>query len=272
MLKSKLAKEMLENAFSVRDVAEELELPKGFIEKISKTIRREESAKGNPRIRYMNRPYEEALEKEDDNESLVDSGWIVKLRRKLLKQKIELDMMHEIGLLNDGNGHRQQIDIQRLLELRIVSGGEKSTAAELTAFATGLMPLVVASQKKETDDPISVFGKLQQIQTQGIEAYKSVQAQALAAAKSEADKGFVKEVVSKVASAAEPILKGFLNKPPAVPVPSPEIPGSMEIQQGALETLNLNEGQILATSGEATPPLDVGGYSNLRGKTIVERE
>ncbi len=159
MLKTKSAREMLETGFTVRDVAEELKLPKGFVEKISKTIRREEVTASSARAENMARPYKYANEKlkksEDDDESLLDSGWILKMQRKLMKMKIEQDMMKRMGLLGDdnNNGGAGKLDLQQLLLAKIVSGGESLGAKELTEFASALKNLF---SPNSTQDPFGL--------------------------------------------------------------------------------------------------------------------
>jgi hypothetical protein len=270
-LKAQVAKELLASGFSIRDTSSETGLPKGAVERLSKEMRREESQKGgNPRTQFMNKPYEYAVKKleeaDDEDESLLDSGWFLKTQKKLLKMKFEMDMMKKMGLLGDDNNNGGDINVQKLLELKIVSSGGSTPASDLTAFAQaliGLKDLIAAGNK----DPIDSFSKLENIKQAGIQNFKDLQQQAYVQAQQNANRGLLGEALNAVSPLAAKILSGQPRPPP--PPPS-EIPGPMPLPnqtsppEGSLgDIISVETPQDLESLRLPTvEPGDATGYSN----------
>jgi hypothetical protein len=256
--KAKVAAEMLEAGWSVRDTAQELKLPKGFIEKISRKLKTE-SAGGasDARKEYLAKPYEYGLKKlqEEEGESLLESGWLEKTQRKIWKLKIEQDMMRKAGLIGGDGDNGSRINLNEILLAKVVSSGGNTSAQELASFAAALKSLFSPSQPT---DPIETFAKLQNITNQGVAQYKEVQAQAFQQAKEQANKGLIHEALETVS----PLIKNITTKPP---VPVPQVPPPMTVNP---ESLELPQGEIIgAISTEEAEQLSKVGLNDNMGYT-----
>lgn len=277
--KSKVAAELLESGYSVRETASELDLPKAFVEKISKQARRERPT--DARQKYLARPFELANEKfseadEEEGQSLLESGWLEKTQRKIWKLKIEQQMMRQAGLIGgDGeNSGGSKINLQEILLAKIVASGGTTGAQELASFAASLKSLF-AQPAQTQPDPLDTFAKLQQIENQGVEKFSQLQTRAFEVAKSQVDRGFVKELVEKAVDVGQKILVKP-SPPPLPPLPT-EIPAPMPIENLSLEPQLEAVGPVenFPVIRNATQvPLENSnsiGYSNLRDPYRAKR-
>lgn len=263
----KIAAEMLASGFSVRETAAELQLPKSRVEKISKQTERE--TRTNERQEYLNKPYEEMNRKmseieEEKEDSLLASGWVEKTYRKLLRMKIESDMMRKMGLLgNDGeNNGGSRINVQELLLVKLAASGGQSSAEELSKFASAMKSLFAPQQT----DALDTFAKLQEIETKGVEKFKQAQAEI----ESKVSQKNTTNLVEKLVSEGARVASSFLSKPPSVPNLPP--PTSLLTSQ-VVEPNTIVEAvpSALETASEIQQTVDNSalGYTNLNKPSKV---
>lgn len=264
--KAKVAAEMLEAGWSIRDTAQELKLPKGFVEKISRKLRTESvGATSDARKEYLAKPYEYGLKKlqEEDGESLLESGWLEKTQRKIWKLKIEQDMMRKAGLIDgDGDsGNGSRINLNEILLAKVVASGGNTSAQELASFAAALKTLFAPQPGQ---DPLQFYATIKNLENQSIQQARTLESEAYARAKADNDRGLVHEVVDKVAPALGDVAKGLMNAAvrPQIPQPAPlsSIPSPLQIPEGEILSMGKTELESLNLPNTASNE----GYSNLQ--------
>jgi hypothetical protein len=282
LLKLKVAAEMLQSGWAIRDVSTELRLPKGTVEKISKTLRKETSS--DLRKQYLDKPYQWAKEKlesadeEGESESLLESGWFERMQRKIWKMKIEADLMRRAGLLGDGgDGDRNssRINLNEILLAKVVASGGSTSAQELANFAAALKGLFAPQQSQ---DPLQFYATIKNLENQSIQQNRVIETEAYRRAKADADRNILSDVVNKAVGVAEPLIKNVFTRP-SIPNPTPvapagQIPGPETLDLQALRQGLLPEGEVLMMNPAEN--IDLGlGYSNLdsiRRKTKLVQE
>jgi hypothetical protein len=273
--KAKMASELLSVGYSVRDVAVQTGLPKGFVEKLSKKVRSESDSTTtttDAKKEYLNKPFEYGLKKlkeeDEDDESLLD--WGRKTRRRIDKWAMERDMMREAGLIGgnrDDNGS-SRINIHELLLAKILASGGSTSGQELASFAASLVS--VFAQPKNTADPIEAFSKLQNLENVGIERYKNLQATAFQQAQASANKGIIQQAIDVLAPSVNNLTKA-LTQPQNIPqptAPAPAIP--------APDVSNLPQGEVLGVADGSLEKLSLEdsanlGYSNLNRPDLTKK-
>lgn len=268
--KSQLAEQMLENGWSIRDTAKELRLPKSLVEKLARDLNSSVSTARftDARKRYLEKPYEFGLKKLEGEEDEDDFEWLERTYKKLMRLKIQNDRMRKMGLIGaEDNGGGNKLDLQQLLLAKIVSGGANGqplTARELTEFAGALRNLFSPSQ---TTDPLEVFTKLDAIKSNGVQQYREIQERAYADVKAENDRGFVKDIVGKVAEVASPFVKSVLTKP-NIPAPTSQtlpnpVPAPTEAELETLQAGSLSKDVVLGETVSRPVSDATVGYTNL---------
>jgi len=275
--KIEIAREMLGSGWSVRETTSELKLPKSLVERISKKLNAEERPTGGYRQRYLERPYQKAMEQEEseeDEEGLLSSGWIEKIQRKIWKMKIEQSLMKKAGLIGDDGDEKKSgsyLDLNQILIAKIVASGGNTNNQELISFATALKGLFAPQQ---ADNFMERYAAMESIKSQGVEKYKEVTSAAYSQAKSESDKGFVKELVGKAIETVSPLLKNIATKPSGIPEATASIPPPMMPPTAAeLERLSLPSNVPTAEVLQGVPVFDDSaiGYSNIAKPDISKK-
>jgi len=269
--KIQVATEMLGVGWSVREVSQELKLPKSLIEKLSKKLSAEERPTGGYRQRYLERPYQKAMEQEEndeDTEGLLSSGWIEKIQRKIWKMKIEQSLMRKAGLIGDDGDEKRSgsdINLNQILIAKVVASGGQLTGKELIEFASSMKTLFTPQQS--TADPIEIFEKLQNVQNQGVKNYKELEASVRANVASSENKGIIKEAIEL----AKPFLKNLAQPPSGIPEATASIPPPMQVTQSQLEALRLPTAEPLQGLPVAEALPDDVGYSNIQKPDISKK-
>ncbi|MCJ7634461.1 hypothetical protein MUP77_18970 [Candidatus Bathyarchaeota archaeon] len=273
--KIKIAQEMLQTGWSVREVSQELKLPKSLIEKLSKKLSASESRPRGYGYReeYLQRPYRRALqESEDEDEDLVE--WARKENVKIMKMTIQMGMMRRNGLLGSDDGastQTQKIDINSILIAKALgnNGGTKEMAEMLNLFKSmGLLG------EPKADDFMQKYAAMESLKDSAVAKNNAMQTQAFQQAKASADQGFTKEIVGKLVDAAAPFVKNLTVRPVNIPgateatasIPPP-LAGPT---QAELESLSL---PLHPEPLQGVPVLDDSavGYSNLNKPDLTKK-
>lgn len=270
-----IAQEMLSVGWSVRETSQELKLPKSLVEKLSKKLNSSEHPRGGFRQAWNEKPYKEALARDEETEDeggLLDSGWFERIQRKIWKMKIEQSLMRKAGLIGDDGEEKRSgsnIDLNQILIAKVVSSGGNINGQELISFATALKSLF-APQQSSTADPIEIFEKLQNVQNQGVKNYQQIEATVRANVASSENKGIIKEAIEL----AKPLLSRLGTAPSNIPQPTPSIPPPLTVTQSELENLSLPQHLPVAEplpAGEGVPIADQIGYSNLNRPDLTRK-
>lgn len=245
--KMMLARELLENGYSVRDVVANVGLKKSLVAKASKNLR--STTKLKAKAAYLEKPYADALKKTEEEESLLGEGWMVGVFRRLVKMKVELQMMTKLGLIGgpQGNGmNSSKIDINGLLFAKALGGGGNKEILELLGAMKNL------GFMGQADNSLEAFSKYSELQDAGVQRYKDIQSKALATAQAQSQKTLIENVASKAIEVGSKILTTPRIPKPGIPmdIPAPaniEAPSSMGLlpkqkeflQKTSLEGLSL---------------------------------
>jgi len=207
--KMMLARELLENGYSVRDVVANVGLKKSLVAKASKNLR--STTKSKAKSLYMEKPFEDALKKTEE-ESLLGEGWMIQTYRRLLKMKLEYEMMSKLGLIggSGANGSTSKIDINGLLFAKALGGGGNKEILELLGAMKNL------GFMGQSDNSLENFSKYSELQDKGVERYKDIQQKALATAQAQSQKTLIENVASKAIEIGSKLVTQ-----PRIPNPSP---------------------------------------------------
>jgi transposase-like protein len=241
--KMMLVKELLESGYTVRDVCSELGVKKTLVEKVSKKLRQEAVSNGSPKQKYLDRPYADKLREMEaaDEDSLLSGNWLTSTYQRLAKMRIEFSMMKKMGLIEGDDGSTsttQKIDLNALLIAKAVGGSSTKEMAEMLAL---LKSMGLIGEPKG-DDFMQKYTQMETLKDSAVAKHSMIQAQAFAAAKSETDRNFTRELINKGLETVSPLLKNIATKPANIPSPTPEsgIPGPLSAPTPSeLESLRL---------------------------------
>lgn len=259
-----LAKELLEAGYSVRDVCKNVGLKKSLVAKASKNLR--STTKSKAKSLYMEKPFEDALKKTEED-SLLSEGWMIATYRKLLKMKIEYEMMAKIGLVgsSEGNGSsgKTKIDINGLLFAKALggNGGNK----EILELLGAMKNLGFIGQE---NNALDTFSKFSELQDKGVERYKDIQQKALATAQAQSQKTLIESVAKKAIEIGSKFVSqpkipspNTLGIPEPATIEAPSSVGLLPTQKAFLEKTSL-EGLSLPLPKAPIKDNSALGYNN----------